>query len=270
MVATNLSTDDNPNGQNFGNGITGSTDGQWVELTADLSAYSGPTLLGFRYWTDPFVVETGFQVDEVAVTGAPVDGAESDMGWTYDPEGGFHVTNGLESAAYFNAYVAEWRTYWGYDANLRVGPYHFGYLDNPRLQNWVDHFPYQDGLLISYWDDSQSDNNVSLHPGEGLILPIDSHPAPLWRPDGVPWRARIQTFDATFSRQRTDPITVHHLSTPWSVGRRPGVSVFDDNRLYWNPAIPTSSVMNPDTNTRITIKSVNANNVMTVEVRPTN
>src|SRR5690606_37783438 len=48
-VATNLSTSDNPNGQNFGNGITGSSGGNWVELTADLAAYGGKTvLLGVR------------------------------------------------------------------------------------------------------------------------------------------------------------------------------------------------------------------------------
>ena len=41
-VATNLSSDTNPNGQNFGNGITGNSGGAWVDLTADLSAYRGP------------------------------------------------------------------------------------------------------------------------------------------------------------------------------------------------------------------------------------
>jgi immune inhibitor A len=40
-VPTNLSTDTNPNGQNFGEGITGSSNGEWDDLTADLSAYAG-------------------------------------------------------------------------------------------------------------------------------------------------------------------------------------------------------------------------------------
>ena len=53
-IATNLSTSSDPNGQNFGAGITGvSTGSAWVDVTADLSAYAGQTvLLGFRYWTD--------------------------------------------------------------------------------------------------------------------------------------------------------------------------------------------------------------------------
>ncbi len=271
-LETNLSTDTDPNGQNFGNGITGSSDGNWVTLTADLSAYTGPTLLGFHYWTDGAVVGLGFMVDEIAVTGSPVDGAESDMGWTYVPEiGGFRVTTGEESASYFNAYVGEWRTYWGYDENLRRGPYYFGYLDNPLLQNWVDHFPYQDGLLLSYWDSSQANNNTSEHPGEGLILPIDSHPQTLWRPDGNPWRPRVQAFDSPFGRQRTDAIMLHVNSEPWSLKSRPGVAVFNDNKQYWNPETPTAGVMNPDTNTRITVKSENLRTgMMMVEVRPTN
>ncbi len=267
---TNLSTDTDPNAQNFGNGITGSSGGNWVTLTADLSGYTGPTLLGFRYWTDVAVVEAGFQVDEIAVSGSAVDGAESDAGWTYAPDGGFYVTNGTESSFYFNAYVAEWRTYWGYDAGLRDGSYNFGFLDNPLLQNWVERFPYQDGLLISYWDDSQADNNTIEHPGAGLILPIDAHPQTMYRADGVPWRPRVQGFDSPFGKQRTDAITLHRLSQASHHPSLRGVPAFNDNKQYWNPETPTAGVMNPDTNTRIIVRSENSNSgVMVVEVRPT-
>ncbi len=33
--------------------------------------------------------------------------------------------------------------------------------------DYVDHYAYQQGLLISYWDTSQANNNVSEHPGQG-------------------------------------------------------------------------------------------------------
>ena len=76
-VATNRSTGTNPNGQNFGNGITGSSSG-WVALSADLSAYAGQTVtLGFRYWTDGAVAEPGFGVDAIAVNGTPVGDNET-------------------------------------------------------------------------------------------------------------------------------------------------------------------------------------------------
>ena len=89
-------------------------------------------------------------------------------------------------AALFNAYVAEFRQYVDYDNGLKTGPYNFGFLNT--LPDWVEHFPYQDGLLISYWDSSFTDNNTSQHPGGGLILPIDAHPNALLdliRPSGA-------------------------------------------------------------------------------------
>ncbi len=252
-VPTNLSTNTSPNGQNFGEGITGDSGGAWVELTADLSAYSGPTLLGFRYWTDVAATEPGFMVDEIAVTGSPVDGAESDMGWTYSPDGGFHVTTGTTTSYYFNAYVLEYRRYWGYDDVLRTGPYNFGFLDNPDLQNWVERFPYQDGLLINYWDSSQGDNNTSQHPGEGLILPIDAHPQTMYRADGVPWRPRVQAYDSTFGIWRTDAITLHRNSMESRHAGQPPARIFNDKNQYWNPETPMAGVMNPHTGTRIRV-----------------
>ena len=94
------------------------------------------------------------------------------------------MTTGTEDKLYNQYYVAEYRTYKGYDRGLKVGPYFFGYADNPVLVNWVDHFAYQDGLLINYWDTSQADNNTGLHPGQGLLLPVDAHPKTLYRVDG--------------------------------------------------------------------------------------
>jgi immune inhibitor A len=268
-VETNLSTDDNPNGQNFGNGITGSSGGEWVELTADLSAYTGPTLLGFRYWTDVAVVEPGFNVDEIAVTGSPVDGAETDAGWTYDPEDGFRVTSGgTESTFYFNAYVAEFRQYWGFDDALRTGPYNFVNPTDPVLFNWVERFSYQDGLLISYWDGSQFDNNTNEHPGEGLILPIDAHPRAMIRANGEPWRPRIQSYDSTFGIWRTEPLTLHYFGEPTRHPGQRAVATFNDNLQYWNPETPTAGVMNPHTGTKIRIHGVSqAGTFMQVEVR---
>ena len=85
-VETNFSTNDDPNGQNFGNGITGSSGGSWLSLTADLSAYTGNVMIGFRYWTDSYVVEPGFMVDDIQISGYPLDDAESELYYTIDLE----------------------------------------------------------------------------------------------------------------------------------------------------------------------------------------
>ncbi len=219
---TNLSTATDPNGQNFGDGITGSSAGAWVDLTADLSTYAGQTVtLGFRYWTDGAVAEAGFGVDEIAITGLPTDGAETDLGWTF---AGFIRTTGTVTMSFFNAYFAEYRTYRGYDDGLRTGPYNFGFLDNPNLQNWVEHFPYQDGLLVWYYDTSFPDNNVGDNclSGRcgGLFLPVDAHPALLLRPDnGMVWRPRIQSYDSTFGLEKTDAFCLHANSVQGCIRR---------------------------------------------------
>jgi len=160
-LAGNVTTNTNPNGQNAGNGITGDSNG-WVNATFDMSAYAGQTvLLRIRYWTDGAVVERGLLVDAITL-GSFSDGAESgDNGWTFD---GFVITTGTESASFFNAYVVEWRKYDSYDTSLKTGPYNFGFLNTKP--NWVEHFPYQDGVLISYWDDSNTDNNTSSTPAK--------------------------------------------------------------------------------------------------------
>jgi immune inhibitor A len=268
-VPTSRSTATDPNGQNFGNGITGTSAGLWVTLDANLSAYAGNVLLGFRYWTDGAVVERGFMVDDIQISGQPVDGAESEAGWTFTPADGFRVSTGVDSTPYFNTYLAEFRQYRGYDDSLRTGAYNFGFLDNPALGNWVERFPYQDGLLISYWDGSQGDNDTSLHPGSGLILPIDAHPDPLIRPGGAPWRARIQSYDSPFALDATDAISLHRLSQPVSHGSLPGVPRFDDRIQHWRAATPLAGVKNPNTGTIIEVRSVSAlGTFLQVQVRP--
>jgi immune inhibitor A len=245
-VHTSLSTGTSPNGQNFGEGITG-LQTAWTDLTADLSAYAGQTVtIGFRYWTDgaqqgnPGVDYTpGLQIDEIAITGQPTDGAEADAGWTYDPAdgSGFHVTTGSETRSYFNAYVAEFRQYRDYDKALETGPYNF------TTDTLVEHFPYQDGLLIWYWDGSQSDNNVGDHPGEGLILPVDAHPNVEHWADGSVMRPRIQSYDATFSLDRTDAITLHGPGGAKTIASKAAVTTFDDTKSYWvngDPGEPPS------------------------------
>ena len=274
-VATNLSTNTNPNGQNFGNGITGSSGGNWVDLTADLSAFAGQTVeIGFRYWTDVAVVENGLFIDEINISGQPTDGAEADAGWTFD---GFVVATDLATLPFFNAYFAEFRTYKGYDDSLRTGPYNFGFPDT--APNWVEHFPYQDGLLVWYYDTSFGDNSIGDHCAAGrcggLYLPVDAHPDLLIRPDnGLVWRPRIQGYDSTFGLERTDVICLHTTSNvEQCYGGLPANPKFNDTQSYWvapNPAIGHfgwASVQLPGVGVTIRVKSVSAQgNFMQVDV----
>ncbi len=275
-VATNLSTDTNPNGQNFGEGITGDSGGAWVDLTADLSAYAGQTVtVGFRYWTDGAVANPGLFADDIAITGQPLDDAETDPGWAYN---GFIRTGSVVSQSFSNAYFAEYRNYRGYDDGLRTGPYNFGFLNDPTLGNWVEHFPYQDGLLVWYYDTSFADNNVGDNCASGrcggLFLPVDAHPDLLLRPgDGMVWRPRIQSYDSTFGLDKTDKICLHLNSIEQCYGGLKANPKFDDNQSYW--VAPDASINNygwasvpvPHTGTTIRVVSVSAQgNFMQVQV----
>jgi len=272
-VATNLSVNTDPHGQNFGNGITG-VNTSWTSLTADLSAFAGQTVtLGFRYWTDGAQQGTpgagypaGFQVDAIAVNATAAGDNETAAGWTFatnSADGGFHVTTGTEHFFYFNAYVAEYRQYRAYDQALQKGPYQF---PDPA-GNWVEHFPYQDGLLLWYWNDQYRNNNVGDHPGEGWILPIDSHPQIRHWSDGSTARPRLQSYDATFGLDKTDAITVHStVNGTFSVPSQAAVSTFNDNNSYWVSSdagdgrwlASWNSVNNPHTGTIIKVVSVSA------------
>ena len=287
-IQTSASTTDDENGQNFGFGITG-TSGEpkvcdnlgtptWVPVTADLSPYAGTTVqLRFRYWTDGAVVGSGFSVDDIAIGALPPDGGETDPGWTY---AGFLRTTGVITTSYFNAYIAENRGYRLYDTSLSTA-YNFGFLD--QFPDKVESYPYQDGLLISYWDTSQADNNVGQHPGSGLILPVDAHPTFFHTYDGHLLRPRTLTFDSTFGLKKTDAITLHKNSQETMIPKQPAVSVFDDMKTWWfnsdGDAATGSHVGRyqpgwvgvdvPKTGTQIKIKDIKeGGNVIEVEVKP--
>ncbi len=263
-LAGNLTTNTNPNGQNFGNGITG-TSSAFVAATFDISAFAGQTvLLRLRYWTDGAVVGRGLLVDQIAIGGF-TDGAEATPnGWTLN---GFRQTTGVETSTHFNAYLSEFRPYRGYDSALLTGPYNFGFT-NTR-PDWVEHFPYQDGLLIHYWDTSQGDNKTSQHPGAGLILPIDAHQAPLQRSTGAYWSGRVPSYDSTFGLEPTEAITLHRLGVANSYPALSPVPVFFDATHPWSPLTPQAGVRVPNTGTVIEVINTSAQgNLMQVLVRP--
>ena len=230
------------------NGIDGLQE-EWVGATFDLSAYAGSTVgLRIRYVTDGAAQGTdpdqpsGIFVDDTVVTvdGTVVleDGGEGDdSSWTLD---GFLAVGSTETVSYDNYYIASNRQYVSFDKYLRSGPYNFGFT--PARPDWVEHFPYQDGLLVWYWDTSFGDNNTSQHPGGGEILPIDSHPAPIYNLAGLPWRGRIQTYDAPFSLEKADSFTLHLNGQASYIRGQAAQPLFDDTRSYWSAVQPRVGV----------------------------
>ena len=276
-IATNLSdaAGDQSGFNPDGTGMTGTTAGAWLDLTGTLPA--GTNAIRFRYQTDGAFVLPGFQVDNIAIDATLVGTAESDEGWTFD---GFRITTGSETQAFNNYYVLENRQYTGYDDSLRTGPYNFGFLDDPDLQNWVEHFTYQDGLLVNYWDTQYTDNNVGDHPGEGLLLPVDAHPALTHWADGTLMRPRILSFDATFGLDPVPALTVHNGSVATTIPAQPAVKVFSDANNPWSNCDGDActgahvgryqpgwySVDIPNTGTTVRVKSISATGFMQVDI----
>ncbi|MFJ4426911.1 immune inhibitor A domain-containing protein [Streptomyces bobili] len=250
--------------------LTGTVEA-YQKLTYSLDAYAGQKIdVRFRYATDGGVAQKGFAADQITVTadGAALfsDNAESaDAAWTAN---GFTRIGAAITDDYAQYYIAENRQYVSYDKVLKVGPYNYGF--STTRPDWVEHYPYQNGLLIWKWDTSQADDNTSQHPGEGLILPIDAHPTPLKWSDGSLMRNRIQAFDSTFSWYPTDAITLHKADVATKIKARPGVPVFDDSlSSYYDASNPLAGVKITDTDTSIKIVSEPlSGSTVTVKVGP--
>ncbi|MFJ9887728.1 immune inhibitor A domain-containing protein [Streptomyces sp. NPDC091287] len=229
--------------------------GAYKKLSFSLDAYAGKKVdLRFRYQTDGGAGGKGFAADAITVTadGAALfsDNAEGDdNGWTAK---GFSRIGESFTQDYPQYYIAENRQYVSYDETLKVGPYNFGF--SGTRPDWVEHYAYQNGLLVWLWDTSQKDNNTSVHPGQGLILPIDAHAKPLKWKDGSLLRNKIQPFDAPFSWYPNQGFTLHNADVPLHIKPALGAPVFDDRKgTYWYKENPTGSVKVSDTNTRISI-----------------
>jgi immune inhibitor A len=244
------------------NGIDGSQT-TWTPATFDLSPYAGKTVgLRLHYKTDGAAAGNtgtdqvpGLFADEIKVTNGTTtlftSGAESSPeGWTL---AGFSAVGASVSTAYDNVLIASNRAYTSFDKYLQSGPYNFGFGSKP---DFVEHFPYQNGLLVSYWDTSQSDNNTSQHPGEGLILPVDANPAPIARLGGGVWRPRVSGYDATFGLEKSDSFTLHlgdAKDTASYIRGQAAQPLFHDNASYWDSRQPTNSVKVPNNGVNIKV-----------------
>ncbi|WP_242220098.1 immune inhibitor A domain-containing protein [Bacillus cereus group sp. BfR-BA-01380] len=208
------------------NGVD-TTNDKWIDKSYDLSQFKGKKVkLQFDYLTDVAVAYRGFALDNATLT---VDGK---VAFSDDAEGqpsftakGFTVSNGIEYKK--NNYYLEWRNYAGSDEALQYGR-------GPV---------YNTGLVVWYADQSFSDNWVGVHPGEGFLGVVDSHPeAIVGTLNGKPTvksSTRYQIADAAFSFDQTPAWKVNSPSRGvFDYKGLPGVSKFDDSKVYMNNLIP--------------------------------
>lgn len=212
-----------------------SSKGQWTDKTYDLSEFAGKKVsLTFEYVTDGGLALDGFAMDEITVT------ADGNVIFSDDAEGnsqmaldGFIVSNGISFAK--NHYYLEWRNYAGSDTALAHSR----------------GVKYNTGLVVWYADDSHTDNWVGVHPGEGFLGVVDSHPEAITGlldgKETVSQSTRYQIADAAFS---LDKAPAWQVSSPsrgdYDYPGLKGVSVFDDSNQFINSMIPDAGRIVPE------------------------
>ncbi|OJF10657.1 immune inhibitor A domain-containing protein [Couchioplanes caeruleus] len=233
--------------------ISGTSGGAWKSIHVPLDAYAGKKIqVRLHYLTDGGKNDGGFFGDDLTITadGAALstDGAEGDLQWK---PAGFSAVGASITGMHDHYYIAGNRTYVSYDKYLKTGPYNIGWASTKP--DWAEHFSYQQGLLISYSDTSQEDNNVNQHPGEGRNMIIDSRPEPMYNMDGQPWRARIQLYDAPFGLKKADSFTLHVDGKPSYIRGPEAESVFDDKKQHWFADAPWHGVKLPRVGVKIKV-----------------
>jgi len=204
-----------------------STNGQWVEKSYDLSAFAGQDVqVVFEYVTDGGLALEGFAADNVSIQSEGkslfADDAEQAELVTLD---GFVKSDGYDTKPHY--YYLEWRNHAESDLGL---------LNGRGVK-------YNTGLVVWYGDESFTDNWVGLHPGEGFLGVVDSHPEALVGKlngqDTVTGSTRYQIADAAFSLDKT---LAWYLDSPtrgtYDYKAQHGVKQFNDAKSYMNTLIP--------------------------------
>ena len=260
--------------------ISGSSNGKWSGLKFTVPG-GGNVDFRFRYQSDGGVHLAGAFIDDIVVKSGGTtilsDNVETGAnGWT--AAGGFKISTGTEDSRRRPVLPAENRTYVGYDSTLQVGPYQFDRAYT--APDHVEHFPFQDGLLVWVVDETYTDNNTIDHPGHGLALPVDARPVKFTYPDGTGPSNRRQPFDATFGLQATDAVALHKeipvgkgknqtvQSVAATAPSNPGIPTFDDTDVdaYFSSTNPLGGVKVAGQGVTATVTSQTTNGPLTVTV----
>jgi immune inhibitor A len=228
----------------------------WVQKTWDLTPFAGKEAkVRFNYVTDGGLALKGAFIDDISITadGASILSDDVESGANDWTAAGFTIMSGTTDKMYPRFYLVENRVYSGYDTTLKTGPYNFGWAST--RPDWVERFPYQNGMLVWYVDSSYADNNTSTHPGGGQSLPVDARPAPVKFPGGQLLGNRRQPWDATFGQEKTDKVTFHRNGVPVTIGKQAPIPTFDDTdpNKYWTADNPWNSVKVAGLGNKITV-----------------
>jgi immune inhibitor A len=239
-IPGSFTTNDDPNGSNPGNGITGDSNG-WKDATFDLTPYVGKTVtLSFNYDTDAGLAKAGFFADDIKVT------ADGNTVLSDDAEGtpkfdfkGFQNSDGIKLTSQY--YLLEWRSQHGSDSGLA------------HVNRKGTMLSYDPGLVVWYVDNSYDNNwtGTGFHPGDGFlgVVDADQHnniwhdkgwtdPADPYQMNKVMASNSYQMHDAAFSLNNGSNVTIGTPSFYLKDNFTQSNALFDDSVNYSNPQDP--------------------------------
>jgi len=251
-----VTTNYNPNGNNLGNGLTGSGEGT---LRFDLSAYAGQTVeLTLRYKTDAAVTEDGWWVDDVMLDDVLIEDFEAATapgtfpGWTNSDPGWLVVPT---TNTYQQYYLVEWRSLTKYDQMIHKTAYIHN-QSSDETGDVVSRIPYNMPAALLYYRDTQYGSTYAMYPNHSdppsygskyQLLIVDQN----WDPVrifsgtvGIPdnylgyWTGRISSYDSGLTLQDTEAFTIPtYYGLPDWPGQmypsKPAVTKFNDTLGYY-------------------------------------
>jgi immune inhibitor A len=251
-----VTTNYDPNGNNLGNGLTGSGSGV---LRFDLAPYVGDTItLALRYKTDAAVTNPGWWVDNVALDGTPIDDFEAAAvpgdfpGWTNSDPGWLVVPT---TATHQRYYLVEWRAMTKYDQMIHKSAYIHNYIGE-TTGDVVSRIPYNMPAALLYYRDTRYGSTYAMHPNAGdppsygskyqlLIVDQNLEPMRIFSGTvGLPsayegyWTGRISGYDSGLTLQDTDAFTIPTYYgieglPPQVYPSKPQVTKFNDALGYY-------------------------------------
>ncbi|MFZ5351228.1 MAG: immune inhibitor A domain-containing protein [Bacillota bacterium] len=224
----NITTTSDPYEQNPGNGITGFSNG-WVDAQFDLSAYAGKSIyLLFNYWTDGYVSEPGFYVDDIVVTadGTAIvtDNADDSFAFTLN---GFEISDGFAYLDHY--YLVEYRSHAGVDQGLG------------HIKRGNSLMSYDPGMVVWYYDGQYDNNWTGIHPGEGYLGVVDADQNIITWNNKQYGSTRYQVHDAAFGTTSTEPMYLDYRELLGMIMRDNNTArsaIFDDSKNYKGSRIP--------------------------------
>ena len=88
-----------------------------------------------------------------------------------------------------------------------------------------------------------------------MALVVDAHPETRYRLDALPWRTRIQIYDAPFGLRKGDSFFLHFNGEKNWVRGENGVPAFNDMKEYFDPELPNHGVKLPKAGVKIQVIS---------------